>query len=60
MNMCPRTGRPKSEKPKSIQLTVRVDKETLDKLDEVAQATSKTRVQVIRKGIEIQHEYIKK
>ena len=58
--MCPRTGRPKSKKPKSIQLTVRVDEETLGKLDEVVKVNSETRVQVIRKGIEIQYEYIKK
>jgi predicted transcriptional regulator len=50
--MSPRTGRPKSENPKSTQLAVRLDNETLNKLDEVAILNSETRVQTIRRGIE--------
>lgn len=50
--MSPRTGRPKSENPKSTQLAVRLDEETLEKLDEVAKVNSETRVQTIRRGIE--------
>lgn len=50
--MSPRTGRPKSENPKSTQLAVRLDEETLGKLDEVAKVNSETRVQTIRRGIE--------
>lgn len=50
--MSPRTGRPKSENPKSTQLAVRLDEETLKKLDEVAKVNSETRVQTIRRGIE--------
>ena len=49
--MSPRTGRPKSEKPKSTQLAVRLDNETLDKLDAVAKENSETRVETIRRGI---------
>lgn len=45
-------GRPKSDNPKTKQLTVRLDGETLDKLDESAKALKTTRVEVIRKGIE--------
>ena len=49
--MSPRTGRPKADKPKSTQLAVRLDSETLDKLDAVAKANSETRVQTLRRGI---------
>ena len=58
--MSPRTGRPKSEKPKSTQLAVRLDDEMLKKLDEVAKANSETRVQTIRRGIETLHSDLKK
>lgn len=58
--MSPRTGRPKTEKPKSTQLAVRLDDETLEKLDEVAIVNSETRVQTIRRGIEKLHSELKK
>ncbi len=45
-------GRPKSDNPKSTQLAVRLDNETLSKLDKVAKANSETRVQTIRRGID--------
>lgn len=57
--MSPRTGRPKSEKPKSTQLAVRLDDETLGKLDEVAKANSETRVETIRRGINRLHSELK-
>ncbi len=50
--MSPRTGRPKSDNPKSTQIAVRLDKITLEKLDKVARSNSETRVQTIRRGIE--------
>jgi predicted transcriptional regulator len=50
--MSPRTGRPKLDNPKSTQLAVRLDAETLDKLDKVAESNSEKRVQTIRRGIE--------
>lgn len=50
--MSPRKGRPKSDNPKSTQLAVRLDVETLEKLDEVAEINAETRVQTIRRGIE--------
>ena len=55
-----RTGRPKSDNPKNIRIGVRMDKETLDHLDVVAKAKETTRVEVIRQGIEIQYQDIKK
>ncbi len=45
-------GRPKSDNPKSTQLAVRLDKETLEKLDACAKIYGETRVQIIRRGIE--------
>ena len=53
-------GRPKSENPKSVQLAVRLDKETLEKLDACAEAYGETRVQAIRRGIEKLYSDIKK
>lgn len=53
-------GRPKSQNPKSSQITVRFDSETLKKLDESAKALGETRVQVIRRGIEKVYSEIKK
>ena len=53
-------GSPKSENPKATQLTVRLDSETLKKLDESAKALNETRVQVIRRGIEKVFSELKK
>lgn len=58
--MSPRTGRPKSNNPKSIQLAVRLDEKTLEKLDQVAEQNSETRVQTIRRGIEKLYSELKK
>lgn len=53
-------GRPKSDNPKSTQISIRLDNETVDKLDEVANVNSETRVQTVRRGIEELHNKIKK
>lgn len=58
--MKPRMGRPKSDNPKSTQLSVRLDDETVRKLDEVAKANSETRVQTLRRGIEKLYSELKK
>ena len=50
--MSPRTGRPKSDNPKSTQLAVRLDNETLNKLDELTAIHGVSRVEVLRMGIE--------
>lgn len=49
--MSPRTGRPKSENPKSIEIKVRVDKATNEKLYRYCELHSITRAEAIRKGI---------
>lgn len=58
--MSPRTGRPKSDNPKSTQLAVRLDAESLRKLDEVAKINAETRVQTLRRGIDKLYSEIKK
>ena len=49
--MSPRTGRPKADNPKVKQLGVRLDVETLDKLDILTEYYKETRVEVLRRGI---------
>lgn len=57
--MSPRTGRPKSDMPKTKQLAVRLDEETLKQLDTIAKVNSETRVQTIRRGIKVLYsEYL--
>lgn len=53
-------GRPKSDNPKATQITVRLDKQTLEKLDACASEYGETRVQIIRRGIEDVFSGIKK
>ena len=59
-NMSAKMGRPKLDDPKSIKLTVKMDKATLAKLNEVAEAYSLSKGQVVRQGIEVLHRRIKK
>lgn len=58
--MSPRTGRPKAENPKNGFVGVRLDAETIRKLDEVATETESTRSEIIRQGIEMVYEENKK
>lgn len=51
--MSPRTGRPKSEKPKEIEVKARIDEETDRRLQKYCQKYDKTRTDVVRKGIEL-------
>lgn len=53
-------GRPKSDNPKAAQITVRLDAETLKKLDENAAHYNETRVESLRRGIEEVNKGIKK
>ncbi len=50
--MSPRTGRPKAENPKNIQLKIRADKQTIRDLDYCCEKLDKTRSDVIRMGIQ--------
>ncbi|WP_270392646.1 hypothetical protein [Butyribacter intestini] len=58
--MSPRTGRPKSTNPKTKQLGVRFDKNTLEKLDYVAKHYKETRVESLRRGVEKLYSDLKK
>lgn len=58
--MSPRTGRPKSQKPKQTQLGVRFDKEQLEQLDAVANHYGETRAESIRRGVQRLYSDIKK
>lgn len=51
--MSPRTGRPKSEKPKGIEVKARIDEETDKRLQEHCKKYNKTRTDVVREGIEL-------
>lgn len=57
--MAAQMGRPKSDKPKATQIGVRLDDETLKKLDENAAYYNETRVSSLRRGIELVNQGIK-
>lgn len=50
--MSPRTGRPKVQSPKTIEIKARIDKKTNDKLNQYCEKHNVTRTYVVRKGIE--------
>lgn len=58
--MSPRTGRPRSETPKSKQLGVRFDDQTLKKLDFIAEYYKETRAETLRRGVEKLYSELKK
>ena len=49
-----------TDKPKDYMLRVRMDEETLNKLDEVCESENKTRSEVVRNGIDEQYLKLKK
>lgn len=52
--MSPRTGRPiEGESRRDIKLQIRVDKETLNTIDECAERLHTTRSGVVREGIHL-------
>ena len=50
--MSPRTGRPKAENPKDVQLKNRADAQTMQDLEFCCQKLNKTKSDVIRLGIQ--------
>lgn len=58
--MSPKMGQKLTDKPKDTMLRVRVDKETLEKLDYLAAEQNSDRSKIVRQGIEIQYEKVKK
>ena len=51
--MSPRTGRPKSEDPKTKLLQVRIGEKELAILDECANRKQSTRAEIVREGIQL-------
>lgn len=49
--MSPRTGRPKSENPKNIQLKIRADKELVEELNYCCEKLETNRSEIIRLGV---------
>ena len=53
-------GQKLTDNPKDYMLRVRLDKDTLEKLDECCAIDQTTRSDIVRKGIEIQYAEKKK
>ena len=51
--MSPRTGRPKAENPKNVDLKVRFDQETNERLLKYCEKHLVTRTEAIRRGIHL-------
>lgn len=51
--MSPRTGRPKAQKPKIIEVKARIDEETNKKLVDYCETNKTSRTEVVRKGIDL-------
>lgn len=49
-----------TDNPKDYMLRVRMDKETVEKLDCIAEKMESTRSEVVRQGIEEQYQKLKK
>ena len=50
--MSPRTGRPKVDKPKTIEVKARIDEETNERLVKYCAENKVSRTDVVRMGIE--------
>lgn len=57
--MSRKIGRP-TDSPKNVKLQIRVDDETLRKLDDYAERLQSTRSGIVRKGIELVGEMLNK
>ena len=55
-----KTGRPPSDDSMTDRIFVRVSKETKEKLDECTQELETSRSDVVRKGIDMVHDSLKK
>ena len=51
--MSPRTGRPKVDNPINIRTSVRLDKETDDRLNEYCKRHNMTKGEAVRKGVHL-------
>jgi len=53
-------GRPPTDNPKSKTLRIRVDTDTLKKLDDCSQALDTNRSEIVRKGIDMVNDSLNK
>lgn len=51
--MSPRTGRPKAEKPKTIEVKARIDEETNKRLVDYCKKNGTNKTEVVRNGIDM-------
>ena len=58
--MSPKMGQKLTDNPKDKMVRVRMDKETVEKLDYLVAERDSDRSKVIRQGIEIQYESVRK
>ena len=54
--MSPRTGRPKSDNPRNINLNIRITKDESNLIQECADILNKTRTDVIVEGVKLLKE----
>lgn len=54
--MSPKLGQKLTDTPKDKRVEIRMNKETLDKLDYLAAEQNSDRSKIVRQGIEIQYE----
>lgn len=55
-----KAGRPPSDNSMTDRIFVRVNKETINKLDECTQELKLSRSDIVRRGIDMVHESLKK
>ena len=58
--MSPKMGQKLTDNPKDTTVRARMDKDTIEKLDYLVAEQKSDRSKIIRQGIEIQYENIKK
>lgn len=58
--MSPKMGKKLTDNPKDTTVRARMDKDTIEKLDYLVTEQKSDRSKIIRHGIEIQYENIKK
>lgn len=51
--MSPRTGRPKTEKPKTVKYSIRLDDETENQLQEYCKLNGITKGEAFRNGLKL-------
>lgn len=57
--MSPRTGRP-ADNPKTLSTRIRMSKEDIERLEYCVEVTGKSKAEIIREGIKIVYDGLKK